>query len=677
MKTSRKQKLLAILAALSMAVPPSYAQVTIGSGIEPEKGALLDLKEQQKSDGTENATKGLMLPRVNLSDLNKLFPMFTGAYDAAEDPKHTGLTVYNLKGCDGIFAKGVYTWTGTEWIQLTNNPVLTGGNPVLTFPPSLIADNYLVRIPSGQDARTALTSAYAPEIAFSGTNQVTGAWANTIGGGLVFTSNPLLPSTLTTSGATTWTTSPLSPLSIWPDAMTAADLTSNPFLSRESALTITGIAGTGGPCPGGTNQPQDITLNQTNYAILPIDASISSPISLFVLRATTLQYSSIWSNVKWQAVATDGTAAWSDILSSYTTAHTGSERHDDGYNDNVFNYTSNPVVLGMKYKTAQITFSDVDGWAKPVTINVMQCQGTEDMSSVTTIADNTATSTTPAPAGWSGKVVKHEAKPGVYEEFYSAEFEAAGRWMTTNLAATAYDGIHHSTDVSGTATSGSGDPRTLYGPTTNSGNPYNTAYWCYPNGGTGGTTPTSYDNLGLLYTWDAATAGKGGSNGRQNTADEGGNNTYAPVQGICPAGWHLPSDYEWTELENEIIRLTTDYANVSRNISPDGTTGLLPQNNMGNRGTTHGQAMKDVCGVNATIPNGLSKYVTQNGFNAMLVGHGDNNDTYGFGGSAYFWSSSSYLAENAWIRGLGSSMNTVNKTGADRRNLLSVRCKKD
>lgn len=109
-----KRKLILLSALLIAFSGLSYGQVTIGSGIEPAGGALLDLKEQKKDDGSENATKGLLLPRVKLSDLNKLYPMFTGTYDAVEDAKHAGLTVYNLTQCDGKFAQGVYTWTGTE-----------------------------------------------------------------------------------------------------------------------------------------------------------------------------------------------------------------------------------------------------------------------------------------------------------------------------------------------------------------------------------------------------------------------------------------------------------------------------------------------------------------------------------------------------------------------------------
>lgn len=597
-----KQLLPVLLAVISGGV---YGQVTIGSGIEPVGGALLDLKEEQ-TDGVENAKKGLMLPRVKLTEPDKLYPMFettpgSGTANAdyndatkktAEDARHTGLTVYNLTQCDGKFARGVYTWTGAEWVQLTKNPVLTG-NPVLTFTPALPAGNpAFIEIPSGQDARTVWTSAWGPSVAFTGTNRVEGLWSNTVDGGLAFNANALAP-----SFPATWTASPISDISVWPDAMTTADLTSNPFLSRESKLTITGIAGTGGPCPGGTNQTQEITLNQTNYAIVP--GTVASPTSLLVLRSTGQQSLNILSNAKWQATASNGTVAWTDILSTYTTAQTGSEMHDGSYNTDPFNYNStDPVVQGRKYETAQITFSDTESRAKPVTVTVMQCQGTPDMSSVTTNANNTETSTTPAPSSWSGQVVRHAAKAGVYAEFYSAEFGPAGRWMTTNLAATAYDdGVTHKAG------------RTLEGPNANSGLVSNKAFWCYPNGGSGGNNNSEYiinPHIGLLYTWDAATAGKGGTSGEDGTGDEGGSNAYAKVQGICPSGWHLPSDYEWTELENAIIKNTTTYAYVGTNIDPGDNSALMASSQAGWRGTTHGQAMKEMCGLGGVNFNGTS-----------------------------------------------------------------------
>jgi uncharacterized protein (TIGR02145 family) len=271
---------------------------------------------------------------------------------------------------------------------------------------------------------------------------------------------------------------------------------------------------------------------------------------------------------------------------------------------------------------------------------------------------------------WGTAVVRHQAKTGVYEEFYSADFGSeAGRWMTTNLAATAYDGITHSAD------------RTLTGPTANSGNPNNTAYWCYPNGGSGGATATDYNNnphIGYLYTWDAATAGKGEANGQGNNINEGANNTYARVQGVCPAGWHLPSDYEWTELENAIIKNTISYADVSANIDPGDNSALLQQNSTtGWRGTMHGQVMKDVCGLNGSNPNGTSKSLNANGFSVLLAGLSISGSTNFFGTRAYFWSSSSNITNSAWGRYLSDSYTSVNRSSYTRSNLHSVRCKKD
>ncbi len=46
------------------------------------------------------------------------------------------------------------------------------------------------------------------------------------------------------------------------------------------------------------------------------------------------------------------------------------------------------------------------------------------------------------------------------------------------------------------------------------------------------------DIYGALYTWAAAM--KGAASSEANPSG---------VQGVCPTGWHLPSDAEWTELE--------------------------------------------------------------------------------------------------------------------------------
>jgi len=48
----------------------------------------------------------------------------------------------------------------------------------------------------------------------------------------------------------------------------------------------------------------------------------------------------------------------------------------------------------------------------------------------------------------------------------------------------------------------------------------------------------NYQTYGVLYNWYAAMDGEASS-----TSNPSG------VQGVCPVGWHLPSDPEWSELE--------------------------------------------------------------------------------------------------------------------------------
>ena len=52
---------------------------------------------------------------------------------------------------------------------------------------------------------------------------------------------------------------------------------------------------------------------------------------------------------------------------------------------------------------------------------------------------------------------------------------------------------------------------------------------------------TNKNIYGLLYTWAATMNGAGSSN-----------NNPSGIQGICPSGWHLPSNTEWCELENYV-----------------------------------------------------------------------------------------------------------------------------
>ena len=62
---------------------------------------------------------------------------------------------------------------------------------------------------------------------------------------------------------------------------------------------------------------------------------------------------------------------------------------------------------------------------------------------------------------------------------------------------------------------------------------YSTKAMCYYN-----NSNTYMDEYGALYTWAAA------MNGSNSSATNP-----SMVQGVCPDGWHIPSDDEWKELE--------------------------------------------------------------------------------------------------------------------------------
>ncbi|RLD61457.1 MAG: hypothetical protein DRJ01_07890 [Bacteroidetes bacterium] len=91
-------------------------------------------------------------------------------------------------------------------------------------------------------------------------------------------------------------------------------------------------------------------------------------------------------------------------------------------------------------------------------------------------------------------------------------------WMAENLAVTHYP---------------DGTPIILVEDSTNWANlAYTDPAYCYYN-----NLSSNGDVYGALYTWAAAMNGAASSDA-----------TPSGVQGVCPTGWHLPSDAEWTDL---------------------------------------------------------------------------------------------------------------------------------
>ncbi|GHV06104.1 hypothetical protein FACS189416_6460 [Bacteroidia bacterium] len=134
MKARIHQKIWPVMLCLTLCAGNMQAQVTIGSGEQPVKGAWLDIKEQAAGPGNVTATTGgLLLSRVKLKDTTTLEPFIP-----VTDPDwvnhattrikelHTGLTVYNLATATP-FRPGVYTWSGRQW-TLANATSFDTGN---------------------------------------------------------------------------------------------------------------------------------------------------------------------------------------------------------------------------------------------------------------------------------------------------------------------------------------------------------------------------------------------------------------------------------------------------------------------------------------------------------------------------------------------------------------------
>ena len=180
------------------------------------------------------------------------------------------------------------------------------------------------------------------------------------------------------------------------------------------------------------------------------------------------------------------------------------------------------------------------------------------------------------------------------------------------------------------------------GSNTSSNEPY---YYNYSSSG----IPLS--ERGYLYNWPAAMHGAVSS-----SAIPSG------VQGICPTGWHLPSDAEWTILKNYMISVP-DYQcggslyNITKALAS--TTGWNTSTN--NCATGNNQSVN-----NAT------------GFSAVPAGYFGSSFNYS-GRRACFWSSteSEYGSSYAYLRYLDYNYASVSSYTNPKSYGYSVRCLRD
>lgn len=216
-------------------------------------------------------------------------------------------------------------------------------------------------------------------------------------------------------------------------------------------------------------------------------------------------------------------------------------------------------------------------------------------------------------------------------------------------------------------------------------NPNLSAHIYYlPNNASSITTNNSIN--GVLYNWGAA-LGVGKPYGPPTIPannEQGGSGVRdVTYQGICPDGWYLPSDQEWTDLANGIVNNVTKFSSVAQNsvssVSYDATLDAAI-------GGYLGRAMKSTKQVygKSTSTGGQSNTYSANGFDAYLVGSSGSAASvaaYVYGEDTYFWSSSRRKSSTDYpsvlIRQMKRGSDNFYRSYHDAEQTFSVRCKKD
>jgi uncharacterized protein (TIGR02145 family) len=134
---------------------------------------------------------------------------------------------------------------------------------------------------------------------------------------------------------------------------------------------------------------------------------------------------------------------------------------------------------------------------------------------------------------------------------------------------------------------------------------------------------------------------------------------------LCPNGWHVSTDADWTTLENYLIANSYNYDGTTTGNkiakSLASITGWTSSATTGAVGNTDYPAKRNATGFTA-LPGGY-RYET-----GIFVGTG-------IGG--YRWSATETNASNAWFRGLASSSLSDDRNNMSKKNGFSIRCLKD
>jgi len=169
-------------------------------------------------------------------------------------------------------------------------------------------------------------------------------------------------------------------------------------------------------------------------------------------------------------------------------------------------------------------------------------------------------------------------------------------------------------------------------------------FWYYPN-----DDSTHQETYGLLYNWKAVMRDAASSNSNPSA-----------VPGICPTGWHVPSDAEWTQLTNYVSSQNAYCCNSNTNYIAKSLAA-----------TTGWDSYSGTCCIGDTPDDNNAT-----GFGALAAGLYSGSYYY-FGTGAGFWSATENAETNAWARPLLYNGPSVGHGYANKAFAYSVRCIRD
>lgn len=136
------------------------------------------------------------------------------------------------------------------------------------------------------------------------------------------------------------------------------------------------------------------------------------------------------------------------------------------------------------------------------------------------------------------------------------------------------------------------------------------------------------EKFGAMYTWEEAV----------NYQDPGSSRI---IKGLCPDGWHIPTDKEWSMLTNFL-----DPTCISSKIGWSGSNIAL-------------------------------LVIDGSDFNAKNGGNAVSGWFFYINKMSYFWTSSRYSSASAWYRSFAKGVKQIYRGPGDIKIGMSVRCVKD